>query len=196
MTRSMSTSRARLAGAACVAGGVLLAATILIGIDGTRSTVAGLVVWGLAMACLMGGPLGLLALDAAGGRPLGYIGAGLALLGQATQVAGMAYIIAYPALEADQLFTPLGAQAISIGMLLLGIACLRAKRLTGWRRLAPLAPPVYFLAQLLAIQIPFYLTKGLQPNFILLALWGLAWVLLGQAIRSSARERVGGASSL
>jgi len=180
--------RARLAGTACLAGGVLQLASIATGL-GTRTPPAGLVIWGLAMVCLMGGPLGLLALRAAGGRRLGYFGAGLALLGQATQVAGMVYIAVYPALEDEQLFTPLGAQAIWIGMLLLGVATVRAGALTGWRRLAPLAVPAYFVAQVVAIQIPFYFSKGLNPNYAVLGAWGLAWIVLGLAIRTTSSQR-------
>lgn len=189
MISSSSTNFARLAGGACLAGGALLIATIPLGV-GTPSTSAGLVGWGLAMALLMGGPLGLLALGAAGRRRLGTAGAALTLIGQAVQIAGMVHIALYPQLEGEQLFTPLGGQAMWIGMLLLGIACLREKRLTGWRRLAPLAVAVYFVGQLAAVQTPFYLSQGGEPNFALLSLWGLAWLVLGQALRSTAAERV------
>lgn len=180
------TNRSRVSGTACIVGGALLLAIIPIDGFGTSSPLSGLIIWGLAMACLMGGPLGLLALRAAGGKWLGTVGAGLALLGQATQIVGMAYIFANPALESSQLFTPLGAQAIWLGMLLLGVATLRARKLTGWRRFTPLIVSAYFVVQIAAVQIPFYLTQGFEPNFVVLALWGLPWILLGLAVRSSA----------
>ena len=125
--------RANAAGLACLTGG-LLWFLALVRIPGVDSPPALLVLFALANLCLLGGPLGLLALRAAGGGwsgRIGLVGAALALLGQLSNIVGMGYILARPAEEPVQNFTPLGAVLIGLGMLVLGGAVLRGGTLRG-----------------------------------------------------------------
>ncbi len=188
--------RIRFAGLACLAGGIL---QIIFGIlyllaNGAAteksSPPALLVLFGIVALCLMGAPLGLLALRATGSGVVGVIGKiGLVItmLGLLSYITGMGYILLNPAQEYNQNFTPAGAVLESLGMLLVGIAVVSAKRLRGWRRFAPLFVPLYY-ALMLPVQIVLFIGSGLPPSLPLIGLWGSMWILVGLAIRSSAAE--------
>ena len=80
------------------------------------------------------------------------------------------------------MLTPLGGILITLGMIVLGTATLGGKKLSGWQAWTPLLVGLYFLVQLVVIQVPFFLRRG-HPLFApLLDLWGLFWVLLGLVI--------------
>ena len=88
----------------------------------------------LVQSLLLIGVAGLAFSGAAPGR-FGGISLGLALLGRVDFVAAEIHslIIGY-----DSDLLPLGALVTAVGMTLVGIAVLRAKRWGGWQRFAPL----------------------------------------------------------
>jgi hypothetical protein len=144
----------------------------------------------VASVCMAGGSMGLLALNAAGtGRvkSLGVAGAVITLLGLASYITGSLYLYSFPDRAFKQLFTPGGSFLLTLGMLLLGIAALKARKLRGWRAATPLLVSLYFPLQF-PLQSLLFLGKGRGPNPILLGVWGIFWLLLGYAIWSSARE--------
>jgi hypothetical protein len=69
-------------------------------------------------------------------------------------------------------------------MITLGIAVFVARRLTGWRRMAPLFVGVYYVA-MIPFQIVFFIIPNGEPSPILLEFWSVTWILLGYAIWSS-----------
>jgi hypothetical protein len=164
-------------GAGCLVDGVVSSAVIQ---SGGATFVVWEVSWILVQSLLLIGVAGLAFSGAAPGW-FGGISLGLALLGRVDFVAAEIHslIIGY-----DSDLLPLGALVTAVGMTLVGIAVLRAKRWGGWQRFAPLLAGVYpFVAM-----FPFIFVTG-EPNELAIAGWGLLWILLGYAIRSSARER-------
>ena len=190
--------KARIAGLACTLGGLLF----LFYFTGLNSLLAALtppletasvpalkmLLTCVAAVCLAGGPLGLLALGAAGDggrRVLGWAGAGLTLLGLLSYFVGSLFIYNFPERAFRQLFTPGGSALMTLGMLLLGGAVLRAGRWRGWRAAVPLVTALYFPLQF-PLQAALFLGKGKGPNPTLLGAWGLFWLLLGVAVFSAA----------
>jgi hypothetical protein len=190
--------KARIAGLVCTLGGLLF----LFYFTGLNAAIAALTqpletAWVptlkmlltcVAAVCLAGGPLGLLALGAAGDggpRILGQAGAGIALLGQLSYIAGSLFIYNFPERAFRQLFTPGGSALMTLGMLLLGAAVPRAGRWRGWRVAVPLVTGLYFPLQF-PLQATLFLGRGRGPNPTLLGAWGLFWLLQGVAISSAA----------
>ena len=84
----------------------------------------------------------------------------------------------------SDILLPLAALSSALGLLLTGIAVLRAKRWQGWGRFAPLLAGLYpFIGM-----FPFLFITG-GPNEIAIGLWGLFRLLLGLTIREQARWR-------
>ncbi|MBO0949757.1 hypothetical protein [Fibrella forsythiae] len=80
-------------------------------------------------------------------------------------------------------FAPMGAFLNGIGMLLVGIASLRASIWTGWKRYAPLIVgsfPFVFM-------FPILFISGARPAE-LIGIWGFPWLLLGLAAWQRAQE--------
>ena len=89
----------------------------------------------------------------------------------------------------------LGSFVLGLGLVLFGIATIRAKVLPGWLRAVPLllgvvSPTQYFFIGLGS------LIFGELPGLVLWGLFGLGWVLLGYALWSGTRERRFSASNL
>lgn len=146
--------------------------------------------WGVIAGGLAGGSIGLLALEATGTgwqKTLGLGGTFFNLLGTIFYLVGSIYIYNFPDRAARQLFTSGGSILFTLGMLLLAVSVLSARRLRGWRAVAPLLVALYFPLQF-PLQAFLFLgsDRGLKP--ILLGSWGLFWMLLGYAIWSSGRE--------
>jgi hypothetical protein len=74
-----------------------------------------------------------------------------------------------------------GGFPTAMGMTLVGIVLLRARRWGGWQRFTPLIVRVYAFAMML----PFRFITD-EPNLLALAGLGLAWCLLGYAMWLSA----------
>lgn len=112
-----------------------------------------------------------LALGGAAGRgPLGRIGVGVAGLGL------VLLAVAEPSVV-DLLFT-IAPNLVGIGMLLVGVAVLRAGVWTGWQRWLPLAQGV----ALFAVLTPLIIVSGGPPEtlgLVGLLVWEVLWVLIG-----------------
>jgi hypothetical protein len=85
------------------------------------------------------------------------------------------------------IFYAAGALLVGLGTLLLGIAVILARRLSGWRRYAPLSVGAYY-ALMIPVQIVFFIGPNGAPSSTLLAFWGFAWALLGYAIFTSTSQ--------
>lgn len=80
-------------------------------------------------------------------------------------------------------FAPLGAFLNGVGMILVGVASLKSRIWTGWRRYAPLVVgsfPFVFM-------FPLVLLTGARPP-AMIGLWGIPWLLLGIAAGKQAKE--------
>jgi hypothetical protein len=98
----------------------------------------------------------------------------------------MVYFLALGTLV-DELLMPIGAQLVAFGMILIGIAALRARVWGGWRLLAP------FVVGLYLYLIPFVglILMGMgmgKPPYTFVGLWGVTRILLGYAVFSSTNE--------
>jgi len=201
-----SQHRIRFFGWACLVGGVLLIvdAVLLLLLFGTqigKDVPADDLLFLVLNICLMGGPLGLLAQRAFGEGAMGILGKTgvvVTLLGQLCYIAGMSYLLLYPAQaynHANPLInlTPLAALLSTLGMLLAGIATLRGKQLRGWPAFAPLLVPIGFVLNVV-LQVTYSLVTGPHPSPLLPILffcWGPAWILVGYALQSSATGKLG-----
>lgn len=177
----------RLTGLATLLGGLLWVVLVIVDpLEEVPSIVTGLLIPLPMLLCLACGPLGLLILRSSGEggkRRVGLIGTSIALLGICSYLAATLskYIIGYEV----EFFYPIGALLIGIGMLILGITVSRARRLPGWRRMAPLFVGLYYVL-MIPFQIVFFIIPVGQPSPILLGLWSVTWILLGYAIWSGA----------
>jgi hypothetical protein len=181
-------SYARLAGVACLIGGffLMIDAGIALLPDGATCPLAD-IVGACAKLGVIAGTLGFLSLRVARPGWLAIVGAGLALAGTLTQIAGVLSLAFFP--HADQILTPLGSGLITLGMTGVGIATLRGRKLPGWQAWTPLFVGLYFIAQLVAIQIPFVFSRGGQlPFYPAVFLWGIPWMLLGYVIFSQSAK--------
>ena len=176
----------RRAGTACAIGGLLWFLTLMVDVVATdvvhgsdahfRLWVATLL---LMQLLLLAGLVGFAGSSAVGGGWLGRLGLGLALLGRAMFVLAEVQLF----IEVDD-YTPLltlGAMVTAVGMILAGVAVLRAGRWRGWRRPLPLLTGLYpFIAM-----FPLFAATGERPT-VMVALWGVPWLLLGIAIHAEA----------
>ena len=184
-----STESIRRAGIACALGGLLWFLTLMVDVAATdvihhsaghfRLWVATLL---LMQLLLLVGLLGFARSGAVGAGWLGRIGLGLALLGRAMFVLAEVQLF----IEVDD-YTPLltlGAVVTAIGMLLAGVAVLRAGRWASWRRFTPFVAGLYpFIAM-----FPLFAATGERPT-VMVALWGVSWLLLGMALHVEAQGR-------
>lgn len=129
------------------------------------------------------GIIGLARSGAAGsGGWLAKLGLSITLVGSALLIAFELILLMNVALGELLLgfYTPL----TGLGLLLTGIAVLRAGHWQGWQRFAPLICGLYpFL-----ILIPAFAASG-GPNFWAIAGWQVPFMLLGLALRSDAGAR-------
>lgn len=74
-------------------------------------------------------------------------------------------------------FAPLGALLCALGMILVGIAVLRNRVWTGWKRFTPLLVGIYPFV----FMFPVVILTGTRPP-VMIGFWGFTWILLGIAI--------------
>ena len=123
---------------------------------------------------LLLGVFGLARAGAAGRGGLATGGLGLSILGLVMLTAAeIAWLAGSGA--ADVLY-PVATLALLLGLVLTGVAVLRAGRWGGWHRFTPLACGLYIL---LVLPLSFAL-PGLAMHYGLGA-WGVCWLLLGVA---------------
>ena len=181
-----NTERVRMAGIAGAIGGGLWVLLLLVDVAAYQALHASAVAfraWLAALvfmqALLLVGVVGLARSGATGEGWLGRIGLGIAVLGRTTFVLAEVHNLAKG--NDDSPLLPLGALSTGIGMTLVGIAVLRARRWGGWRRPIPLLAGLYpFVAM-----FPLLAITG-QPPLPMIMLWGLPWLLLGLALHAEA----------
>lgn len=191
--RTKTSNSIQPSGLACLVGGLLWLVVNLAGAFGLPlgpPVVEGLL-GVLLLLGLRGGPLGLLTLRAGGGRT-GRVSAIVTLLGLVSYLTGQALQTALGLATSEiGIFYAAGALLVGLGMLLLGITVLLARRLAGWRRFAPLSVGLYYAA-MIPVQIVLFIGPNGTPSSTLLAFWRLTWALLGYAILSEAQTRRAG----
>jgi hypothetical protein len=136
------------------------------------------VLWAVGALC---GLVGIGMLGVLGRGLFGRIALALALLAYAlAALDGFLILAGLFSSETSPLFA-VSRLGTLVGMLLVGIAALVARRWTGWRMLAPFAVP---LAMPLAI-VAGLVTGTLVPIPLFI---GLAWLLIGYAVFSTPRQ--------
>lgn len=152
----------------------------------------------LALACvgMIGGTLGLLALDAARPRWLAATGAVLAILGFLGRIVLSAVNVLVPhhtpaqvALGASQpaYVIWLGGTSILLmvmGLTVLSISVLLGKQFPGWQAWTPLIAVGYSLVGAAFYMIDQYI------HFVLLGLWGVPWLLVGYVVFTHAAKQM------
>ena len=181
-----NTERVRMAGIAGAIGGGLWVLLLLVDVAAYQALHASAVAfraWLAALvfmqALLLVGVVGLARSGATGEGWLGRIGLVIAVLGRTTFVLAEVHNLAKG--NDDSPLLPLGALSTGVGMTLVGIAVLRARRWGGWRRPIPLLAGLYpFVAM-----FPLLAITG-QPPLPMIMLWGFPWLLLGLALHAEA----------
>lgn len=134
----------------------------------------------IAQLLLMTGLIGLWREGATGGSRLGRIGLAAAVGASGLLVVAELVDLYLTAAAAEPIYgvaTPL----LGVGMVLVGVAALKARRWTSWRRFAPLICGLYVLVVLL----PAFAISG-GPNFLALTVFNVCWLALGVALWASA----------
>jgi hypothetical protein len=121
---------------------------------------------------LLVGVVGLARAGAAGRGHLATAGVGLTLLGLV--VVTVAEPISLINMDTAVLFYSSATLLMMLGLILLGVAVLRAGRWAGWHRYTPLACGLFIPL----ILIPALSLPGLTGHYAI-GLWGVCWLLLG-----------------
>ena len=146
--------------------------------------------------CLLGVPAGYWqahAMAPGWRRRVGVLGTGVVVLGAAAWITAFGLLFTDPDAAFTQRLTPAGSALMALGMLVLGVAVLASRRLTGPRAVAPLLVGVYFPVQLV-VQVLFFLDgkdSAPGPNGALLGAWGLLWAWSAWSAWSSTVEARG-----
>ena len=179
---------ARVAGLICLAGGVLQIIYGLIAIPfppyAADSTTLGWAegLWALVTVGMLGGVVGLLALDMARPRGLARIGAILAIVGLLIRFGAATWDFVSPT-TATISFILLSIFLFLVGMGILGVTTLLGKQLSGWQAWTPLFAGAFALIPTAIYSLNQYL------HFILLGLWGLPWLLVGYVVFTQAAKQ-------
>ncbi len=128
---------------------------------------------------LLAGVIGLARAGVAGRGGLAASGLGLTLLGLA--VLTVAEVSWLAGLGATDALYGIATLAMMLGLILAGVAALRAGRWTGWHRFTLLACGLYIPL----VMLPSFALPGLAMNYAI-GLWGVCWLLLGLALRAEA----------
>ncbi len=126
---------------------------------------------------LLAGVAGLARAGAAGRGGLAASGLGLTLLGLAVLTAAEFSWLARTG-AADALYG-IATLAMMLGLILTGVAVLRAGRWAGWQRFTPLACGLFIPL----VMLPSFALPGLAMHYAI-AGWGVCWLLLGLALRA------------
>jgi hypothetical protein len=128
---------------------------------------------------LLAGVAGLVRSTAAGRGAFAAMGLTLTLLGLVVlTIAEVTWLLELSV--ADALYG-IATLSLMLGLILAGIAVLRARRWQSWRRFSVLACGLYVPLVL----IPSFAFPGLVMNYAI-AIWGVCWLLLGLALRTDA----------
>ncbi len=125
------------------------------------------------------GVVGLAVAGAAGRGRLAASGLGLTLLGLAVLTAAEFSWLA--GLGATDALYGIATLAMMLGLILAGVAVLRAGRWAGWHRYTPLTCGLYIPL----VMFPSFALPGTAANYAI-GLWGVCWLLLGLAVLAEA----------
>jgi len=131
---------------------------------------------------MLGGVVGLLALDMARPRGLARIGAILAIVGLLIRFGAATWDFVSPT-TATISFILLSIFLFLVGMGILGVTTLLGKQLSGWQAWTPLFAGAFALIPTAIYSLNQYL------HFILLGLWGLPWLLVGYVVSTQAAKQ-------
>jgi hypothetical protein len=142
----------------------------------------------LANVGMIGGFVGLLALDAGRPRPLALAGGALGIIGHTIRIVLSAMLMRRPVLPGENAIVDAAFLAcillMYLGMGMLGVATLRGKRITGWRAWAPLLTLATGFIAGATFSFDVYL-----GNILAGLLWGAAWLLLASVVLRHASGR-------
>lgn len=141
---------------------------------------------------LLGGPMGLYGLAAYGANwanRFGQFGTLISLIGVLAYIIGQVYDFVAPDHATYAPFAPIGALLAGLGMVMQGIAVLKAQRLVGWQNGLPLLVGLYYFGQL-AWQLVFRISNDLPTFSLLLASWFTLWAVLGYVIFTNAANHI------
>ena len=176
---------ARSASVMCLAGGTLQVNYGLLAIPLGPYSQANYgwdeVLWACATIGMIGGIVGLLAIDVARPRWLAWIAAALAILACLLRIATSALLIFRPAPDWDALIL-VSIALMLVGMTSLGITCVVSNQLHGWRAWIPLSVPVFGFITAALYSVNEYV------HFIVLGVWGVPWLLVGHVVLTRATE--------
>jgi hypothetical protein len=188
-------NRIRLLGMACIVCGLIVSISgLLLDSQAAGAITADTVtarfangLFGVAVLGLIAGVLGLRTLHLGGSGWFPQVATVLVLIGLILWTIGGLYLTRDA--SADQLLTPAGGLISAVGMIMYGIAVLRAGILRDWRRYVPLLVGIWFFAQL-PIQIIFFIGAAGSPSYtVLLGVFGVLWALLGYVVVTSSVYR-------
>jgi hypothetical protein len=174
-------------------GGMAWVATGLIGLgatDGTGGFYAAEAAWLAVHLLILLGLVGMVRSDAVGGLAWGSRGFAAAIVGRIIFL--VAELVAIVVGNGDLFLFPVAAVLTGVGMIVGGLAVVRAGRWKGALRFAPLAMGAYpFVAM-----FPVLAVTGERPD-TMLACWGLMMLAVGLAMTratmaTGARSATGG----
>jgi hypothetical protein len=131
---------------------------------------------------LLVGIVGLARSGAARRGPAAGTGIALTLLGLV--VLTVAEFTATVNMDTAVLFYGSATLALTLGLILTGVAVLRAGHWTGWKRFTPLACGLFIPLVLL----PAFALPGYASNYAI-GIWSVCWLLLGLSLRGSVATR-------
>jgi len=173
------TGQHRLMGALTIAGGLcyVIGGVILTTTGGGSNQIANAlgVLWALGAIC---GLIGIGLLGAVGRGVLGRVALAIATLAYVLVALDAILIVAGVFDEEASPLFAISRLGTLVGMVLVGIAAVVARRWPGWRRFSPFAVPLA-----LPVVIAFGVATGIEvfvPVFI-----GLAWIVIGYAVWST-----------
>jgi len=150
--------------------------------DGTARFYISEVIWLGAQAALLVGMVALWRSRPHGEATAGDVGFATAGLGRAAFVGAEVAALATGATQ--EALLPIAALLTAVGMVVAGVAVVRAREWEGWHRIPLLAAGAYpFLAM-----FPFAAAADDGPPVLTLGAWGLAFVALGVATQAEARR--------
>jgi hypothetical protein len=136
------------------------------------------ILWAAANIGMIGGVLGLLALHVARPPRVAQAAGALVILGNLIRIAVAALLIARP--SGDYVGPILiSILLVIIGMGTVGLTTLLAHQWRGWRSWTPLLAAGFTLVPASIYSINLY------AHYILLGVWGIAWMLVGCAVLTS-----------
>ncbi len=136
----------------------------------------------LSHLLLIAGVAGLAWWGAVGRNRLATAGVGLTLLGLA--VLTVAEAISLINMDVAVFFYSGASLLMMLGLILLGVAVLRAGRWAGWHRYTSLACGLYIPL----VMFPSFALPGYASNYAI-GTWGVCWLLVGAAqLAEAARE--------